>query len=263
MFTIGEFSKLSHISARMLRHYDKIGLLRPTHTGTENGYRYYDSAQLHTLLDIERLKGYGFTLAEIGNLLPLPRDELARRIHVQRLKLYSSLHEMRQEIRHMEEELMQMEGLDMIQGTYKVITMSIPAQRVFGIRRKISIAQTHELFQKLKQEMEKRGLKRAGAVQLLYRDEEFSYENMDVEAQVQVVGDHPDVQEIPGQFCAAVTHIGPYETLKYAYDALCAWMADHPEYKICGPAIERYLKDEGSVQSKEELETGILFPIQK
>lgn len=263
MLTIGEFSKLSHISARMLRHYDKIGLLRPSHTGEKNGYRYYDSAQLHTLLDIERLKGYGFMLAEIGDLLPLPQDELARRIHAQRLKLYSSLHEMRQEIRHMEEELMQMEGLDLVQKTYKVITMEIPAQHVFSIRRKISIAQTHELFQELKQEMEKRGLKRAGATQLLYHGKEFSYENMDVEAQVQVSGEHPDVQEIPAQFCAAVTYTGPYETINYAYDALCAWMADHPEYKICGPAIERYLKDEGSVHSNEELETGILFPIQK
>lgn len=178
MLTIGEFSKLSHISARMLRHYDKIGLLRPAHTGEENGYRYYDSAQLHTLLDIERLKGYGFTLAEIGDLLPLPQDELARRIYAQRKKLYASLHEMREEIRHMEEELMQMEGLNLVQKTYKVITMEIPAQRVFGIRKNISIAQVHGLFQELKQEMEKRGLKRAGATQLLYHGEEFSHEDM-------------------------------------------------------------------------------------
>lgn len=263
MFTIGEFSKLSHISTRMLRHYDKIGLLRPAHIGVENGYRYYDSVQLHTLLNIEKLKRYGFTLAEIGELLSLTQDELARHIHAQRLKLYASLHTMREEIRHMEEELIQVEGLDLIRKTYKVITMEMPAQRVFAIRKHISIAQTHELFQELKREMEKRGLKRAGAMQLLYHDEEFSYDNMDVEAQVQVVGDHADVQSIPARFCAAVTHIGPYETLKYAYDALCAWMADHPEYKICGPAVERYLKDEESVQSPDELETGVLFPIQK
>lgn len=263
MLTIGEFSKLSHVSTRMLRHYDKIGLLRPAHTGAENGYRYYDSAQFRTLLNIEKLKKYGFTLAEIRKLLPLPQDALAQRIHAQRLRLYSSLHEMREEIRHMEEELMQMEGLDLVKKTYKIITMEIPAQQVFGVRKKISIAQTHELFQELKQEMGKRKLKRTGAMQLLYHDKEFSYEDMDVEAQTQVVGDHPDVKEIPSQLCAAVTHIGPYETLKYAYDALCAWMADHPEYRICGPAIERYLKDEDSVQSPEELETGVLFPIQK
>ena len=45
MFTIGEFSKLSRVSARMLRHYDRIGLLSPANVGEENGYRYYEASQ--------------------------------------------------------------------------------------------------------------------------------------------------------------------------------------------------------------------------
>ena len=40
MYTIGEFSNLAHVSARSLRYYDAMGLLRPAHMG-ENGYRYY------------------------------------------------------------------------------------------------------------------------------------------------------------------------------------------------------------------------------
>ena len=55
MFTIGEFSKLGRISPRMLRYYDAMGLLRPTRIG-ENGYRYYEAAQLETLAEIETLK---------------------------------------------------------------------------------------------------------------------------------------------------------------------------------------------------------------
>lgn len=35
MYTIGEFSKLSHVSARMLRHYDALGLIHPNLTGSE------------------------------------------------------------------------------------------------------------------------------------------------------------------------------------------------------------------------------------
>ena len=57
------------------------------------------------------------------------------------------------------------------------------------------------------------------------------------------------------------THTGPYENIKYAYDALCGWVAHHPEYKVCGPAIERYIKDEAMVHDPEELETGVLFPV--
>jgi DNA-binding transcriptional MerR regulator len=59
MLTIGEFSKLSHVSSRMLRYYDSMGLLCPVHMGKENGYRYYDALQLNTLLKIESLKQYG------------------------------------------------------------------------------------------------------------------------------------------------------------------------------------------------------------
>ena len=41
----------------------------------------------------------------------------------------------------------------------------------------------------------------------------------------------------------------------------CGWVAHHPEYKVCGPAIERYIKDEAMVHDPEELETGVLFPV--
>lgn len=263
MLTIGEFSKLSRVSTRMLRYYDNMGLISPEHLGEDNGYRYYDAAQLQTLNKIESLKEYGFTLSEIKELLPLSEDMLAKRLHHRRLDAYNELNEMRKTIRRMEDDLIKMEESDLLKEKYHVITMEIPAQKVFSIRKKISISETHALFQELKAEMKKRGLSRTGATQQLYHGEEFSYENMDVEAQVQVSGDGPDVKNIPSQFCAAVTHQGPYEDLRYAYEALTTWLSAHPEYKVCGPAIERYIKDEDSVSSPEELETGVLFPIKR
>ncbi len=261
MYTIGEFSGLSHVSSRMLRHYDSIGLLRPAHTGAENGYRYYDTTQLPILLQIEHLKSYGFTLAQIAELLTLPQEEFVQRIHSRRLKAYAELHALRKTLRKMEDEIFKMEGKSMAQDKYHVIVMETPPQKVFGIRKKISIAQVHDLFQELHEEIKKRGLVRAGTTQMIYLGEEFSYENMDIEAQVQVSGDHPDVKNIPSQLCIAATHIGPYERLKDAYDAICIWISEHPEYKVCGPGIERYIKDENSVADPEELETGILFPV--
>lgn len=263
MLTIGEFSKLSHISARMLRHYDRIGLLSPALTGAENRYRYYDLSQLPTLLKIESLKAYGFPLLEIKALLTLPQELLAKQVHHRRLKAYEELNEMRKKLRQMENDLMKMEGSSLIKENYHVIVMENPQQRVFSIRKKICISETHDLFQQLKREMESRGLKRTGATQLIFHGEEFSYENMDVEAQVQVSGEDPEIKNIPSLLCAVTTHIGPYEDIHYAYEAICTWMADHPEFKTCGPAIERYLKDENSVNSPEELETGVLFPIEK
>lgn len=266
MLSIGEFSKLCHISPRMLRHYDAIGLLRPSHIGAENGYRYYDAAQLSALLRIETLKGYGFSLAEITELLTLSEEELAGRIHRRRLKAYEELHSLRKTLRRMEDDIVRMEGTHMAQAfqdKYHVITMNVPAQHVFSIRKVIGISEVHELFQELLARMEQRGLKRAGATQLRYHGEDFNYESMDAEAQVEVAGEADGVSDLPPQLCAAVTHIGPYETVKYAYDALCAWLAEHPEYRVCGPAIERYIKDENMATDPEEYETGILFPIEQ
>ena len=52
MLSIGEFSKICQVSAKTLRYYDEIGLLRPEEINPENGYRYYSyqqSAALETI----------------------------------------------------------------------------------------------------------------------------------------------------------------------------------------------------------------------
>lgn len=49
MLKIGEFSKLSRVSVRMLRHYDEIGLLPPASIDSATGYRYYSEDQLPVL----------------------------------------------------------------------------------------------------------------------------------------------------------------------------------------------------------------------
>lgn len=262
MLSIGEFSRLSRVSPRMLRYYDAMGLLRPAHIGAENGYRYYDEGQLARLTRIRRLQEYGFPLSEIGALLTLDEGALAERIHCRRLCAYGEINALRERLRRMEADIARMEGIGMLQDKYHVITLEDPGQRVFSIRRTIDIGQVHGLFQDLRQEAAKRGLAQAGPTQLLYHGQEFSYDHMDAEAQMVVSGQRPDVAETPARTCAAVIHQGPYEEIHHAYDALCAWLGEHPEYKVCGPAVERYLKDEGAVRSPEELETGVLFPVE-
>ena len=75
------------------------------------------------------------------------------------------------------------------------------------------------------------------AIDTLKEPEELLDFLMDVEAQAAVDADGPNVSVIPAGTFAAVTHTGPYENIKYAYDALCGWVAHHPEYKVCGPAV--------------------------
>ncbi|PGQ27426.1 MerR family DNA-binding transcriptional regulator [Bacillus thuringiensis] len=53
MFKIGDFSKLSSISIRMLRHYDKVELLQPVKVDEQSGYRFYSADQLKKVNQIQ------------------------------------------------------------------------------------------------------------------------------------------------------------------------------------------------------------------
>jgi DNA-binding transcriptional MerR regulator len=68
MLTIGEFSRLGSVSARMLRHYESVGLLRPAAVDPATGYRRYLATQLPELYRILALQASGITLAEISSL---------------------------------------------------------------------------------------------------------------------------------------------------------------------------------------------------
>ena len=261
MFTIGEFSKLSRVSARMLRHYDRIGLLSPANVGEENGYRYYEASQLNTLKQIETWKCYGFTLAQISDLCRLLPEEQLHWLHVQRDRLDVQIRDLQRNLRRMENEIRFMEGTEMLRE-YHVIIMENPAQKVFGLRRNISMKgqEIHALIQEMKKEAEQRGLKQAGPLQMVYLDEEFSHENTEVEIQMQVNSDHPDVKTMPACICAATTHTGPLKEVQDAYGAICRWLQEHPEYRMAGPTIERYLKDEKTISFGKVLDCCIVSP---
>ena len=65
MFKIGEFSTITHVSIRMLRYYDEIGLFKPIEVDHFTSYRYYSAKQIPTLNTIVSLKYLGFNLNEI------------------------------------------------------------------------------------------------------------------------------------------------------------------------------------------------------
>lgn len=66
---IGQFAALAGISSRMLRHYDKLGLIEPDRIDELTGYRYYDDNQLPIIKTIIALQHYGFSLSEIKKMM--------------------------------------------------------------------------------------------------------------------------------------------------------------------------------------------------
>ena len=73
MLNIGQAASASGVSAKMIRHYEAVGLL-PAAARTESGYRQYAEADVRTLRFIRHARDLGFSIPEIGRLVGLWQD---------------------------------------------------------------------------------------------------------------------------------------------------------------------------------------------
>lgn len=81
---IGEAARLSGVSAKMVRHYEALGLL-PSVARTDSGYRQYGDSEVHTLRFIKRARELGFSMEEIGQLVGLWRNRRRASANVRRI----------------------------------------------------------------------------------------------------------------------------------------------------------------------------------
>ena len=86
--TIGDAARASGVSAKMVRHYESLGLLGEV-ARSEGGYRQYTAADIHTLRFIKRSRELGFSMAEIAELVSLWHDKARASSQV---KLIASQH---------------------------------------------------------------------------------------------------------------------------------------------------------------------------
>jgi len=81
---IGSAASLTGISAKMVRHYESLGLL-PQVARTDSGYRQYTEADVHTLRFIRRARNLGFSMAEIAELVALWQNRRRASANVKRI----------------------------------------------------------------------------------------------------------------------------------------------------------------------------------
>ncbi|MFJ8232173.1 MerR family transcriptional regulator [Streptomyces sp. NPDC094448] len=131
MFTIGDFARHGRVSARMLRHYDAIGLLRPEHTDPRTGYRHYAAAQLAVLNRIVALKDLGFTLEQVRRILDdrVGTEELRGMLLLRRAELEAAMAAAAGRLGAVEARLRSIENEGRMPAD-DVVLKSVPAVRV-------------------------------------------------------------------------------------------------------------------------------------
>ncbi|KIX19393.1 Cu(I)-responsive transcriptional regulator [Paracoccus sp. 228] len=98
---IGDAANRSGVSAKMIRYYERIGLI-PTARRTASGYREYEPRDVHMLRFIARARDLGFSVAEITELLDLWRDKDRRSADVKALA-QARVRDLRHKIAHLQD----------------------------------------------------------------------------------------------------------------------------------------------------------------
>ena len=134
MLKIGEFSRLAHVTVKTLRHYARVGLLKPVWIDRFTGYRYYSLQQLSRLNRIIALKDLGFTLEQIRPMLDgsLPLDRLRTVLKRKREELSQQVQDEQARLAQVEERLRQIE-MESNEPLYEVVLKKAGGKEVASV----------------------------------------------------------------------------------------------------------------------------------
>jgi len=247
MFRIGEFSKLSRVSVRMLRHYDQLGLLEPSHTDPVTNYRYYTADQLPRLNRILALRDLGFSLEQIADMLAedLSAEQLLGMLKLKRAEIEQQVQTEQLRMERMEARINQMN--DQAIFKYDIVVREIEPQLVATHRE---VAPDDDrityMFEELERYVDRFNARADRPPMSIYHDPEYRDENIDAEVVVPLKFAIPgtdqfrvvELPRIPKAAC--VVHKGSYAALYQAYNALLGWIEANT-YHMLGPIREVYL----------------------
>lgn len=271
MLKIGDFSKLSRISIRMLRHYDEIGILHPQCVDDFTGYRYYNESQLPLAGKIQALKSLGFGLSVIKEILDQYEDvqEIERFLLVKQKELEEEALETQQKLRLLDSTLkwLRKDGRLM---DYNVTLKTLPERYVASVRQVIPAYDCEGmLWETMCRELEGQNVQQAVPCygMAIFHDEGHKDHDPDVEIQSAVVGKYQDTEHVkfknvPPIQIASVTNKGSYEQITRVNDAVANWVKANG-YDFNGKSFCIYHVSPQETSNPDEFVTEVCFPVKK
>jgi DNA-binding transcriptional MerR regulator len=246
MLSIGDFSRMTYLSVKALRHYHDVGVLEPASIDPSTGYRFYLPSQVGLAQMIRRLRDLGMPLDEVRAIVSAPdgdtRDATLvahlRRMEAQLAETQQTVSSLRTLLQEPSEQL-------------SVSRRRIDATDAIGItepvRAEDGIAWWMDAFTVLHKALRAAGAARSGPDGALFPAEFFEEEEGVVTAFVPVpVADDAGLPGrvhrlvVPAITAAIAVHDGPFSDLDRTYGALGTWVLERAA-GADGPIREYYL----------------------
>lgn len=269
-FKIGEFSKLSQVTIKTLRHYEEFKLLIPFEIDQWTGYRYYDISQLEKMNQIIYLKKIGFSLEEIKDMFDNEAewpDDAAIKIKID--KCQDDLQQLLW--RHAELEKLRKQSYKN-ESMENIFVKGLPA-RIFATHRRV-IASYSELFNLcpniIGPEMHRLGCECPDPQYCftVEHDSEYTGHDIDIEyfEAVSKKGKDSDIikfkelPEVPIALC--MNHLGAYEEMPKTFAVLYAH-AEKNGYNVLELPRFNYIDGIWNKENVNDWLTEIQIPVEK
>lgn len=241
MFRIGEFSRLTQVSVRMLRYYDEVGLLTPARVDQWTAHRLYSAEQIPRLNKILYLRDSGLKTAEIALALTMDEQALLAQLDKKRTEIETAIRAEQEKLQKIELAKKEMQG-GKGELRYHISVKPIPAYPVLSLRRVVPTYYSEgELWQALSAFAAGQKAEISGNTFSIYHDTAFRETDVDIElcAPVKKMGEaRPPfcfriTQPVPHMACMMV--YGDFSNIRGAYLAFAEWLQENSEYKMANP----------------------------
>jgi DNA-binding transcriptional MerR regulator len=244
--SIGDFSRMTYLSVKALRHYHDVGVLEPAEIDPDSGYRFYSPSQVGVAQMIRRLRDLGMPLDEVRTIVRAP-DERTRDA-----ALVTHLRRMEQQLAQTQQTVTSLRTLlqrpqDPPEVERRLIDATPALAVVEHVRGAEAVAWWMQSFTVLHSTVASCGLSRSGPDGALFPAEFFADEQGEVTAFVPVdrVADvrlpaGVRATTIPAVGVAVIVHDGPFGDLDRTYGALGTWVLERA-HGADGPIREYYL----------------------
>ena len=272
MLSIGEFSKICKVSTKTLRYYDEIGLINPSKINQENGYRYYSIEQLETMLFVNRLKQYNFSLEEIRAIITseeIPNEKLSIELYKKKVELEKQIQIYSQITERLNEDiaaLQQGKSIMSYLNKIDVQLVELPVMYLVSIRKMVYKFEMEEqyayCFNSILRKIQYDKLTATAPPMVLFHSDEFTPLGLDTEFAIPVKQFVTGTRDFYPGLCLKTTLHGGYSNLPSIYTKQCKW-AEQNGYENNGPLYEVYITDPTQTSNEDEFITEIYYPVKK